>query len=57
MRPRSGMDPEISESIMGHWFKGKTVAERYRRISDAEMVQAVDAMTFDNGKTEIIVAG
>ena len=32
---RSGMDPEIRESIMGHWFRGKTVAERYGRISDA----------------------
>ena len=26
---RSGMDPEIRESILGHWFKQKAVGERY----------------------------
>jgi hypothetical protein len=33
---RSGMDPDIRESIMGRWFRGKTVAERYGSISDAD---------------------
>ena len=53
---RSGMDPEIRESILGHWFKEKSVTERYGRISDKELVQAIDAMTFDHGVTEIYVA-
>jgi integrase len=52
---RSGMDPEIRESILGHWFKEKSVMERYGRISDAELLRAVDCMTFDHGETEIWV--
>jgi len=31
---RSGVDRFIAESIMGHCFRGKTVNERYGRISD-----------------------
>jgi integrase len=54
---RSGMDPEIRESIMGHWFRGKTVVERYGRISDADLRREVDKMTFDNGQTEILISG
>jgi integrase len=53
---RSGMDPEIRESILGHWFKEKSVTERYGRISDQELTAAVDRMTFDHGDTEIYVA-
>lgn len=53
---RSGMDPEIRESILGHWFREKSVAERYGRISDEELVRAIDQMTFDHGRTEIYVA-
>lgn len=52
----SGIDPEIRESIMGHWFKAKTVMERYGRIKDDLLVKAIDSMTFDHGETEIIVA-
>jgi hypothetical protein len=32
------------------------VAERRARISDQEVVLAIDLMTFDNGETEIWVA-
>ena len=53
---RSGMDPQIAESIMGHWFKGKSVNNRYGRIGDKELLQAIDNMTFDHGETEILVA-
>jgi hypothetical protein len=51
------MDPEIRESILGHWFKEKSVSERYGRISNEELVQAIDLMTFDHGQTEILMAG
>ena len=51
------MDPQIAESIMGHWFKGKSVNDRYGRISDKELVNAIDSMTFEHGPTEILVAG
>ncbi len=54
---RSGMDQEIRESIMGHWLKEKSVSERYGRISDAELIQAIDLMSFDHGPTEILIAG
>lgn len=53
---RSGMDPEIRESILGHWYKAKSVNDRYGRISDQELVAAIDKMTFDHGDTEILVA-
>jgi integrase len=53
---RSGMDPEIRESIMGHWYRGRNVNERYGRIGDEELIRAMDQMTFDHGKTEILVA-
>jgi integrase len=53
---RSGMDPEIRESILGHWYRGRSVNERYGRIGDAELLRAIDAMTFDHGETEIIVS-
>jgi integrase len=53
---RSGMDFQIAESVMGHWFKAKSVNDRYGRISDQELIQAIDRMTFDHGETEIIVA-
>jgi integrase len=53
---RSGMDPQIAENILGHWCKGKSVNDRYGRISDQELVQAIDNMTFDHGETEIWVA-
>ena len=52
---RSGMDYEMREAIVGH-RTGTTMAERYGRISDEDLVLAIDAMTFDHGKTEILVA-
>ncbi len=53
---RSGMDPEIREAILGHSTKERSVSERYGRISDQELVNAIDSMTFDHGETEILVA-
>lgn len=52
---RSGVDFQIAESIMGHWFKGKGVSDRYGRISDQELLKAIDALTTDHGETEIFV--
>lgn len=54
---RSGMDPEIREAILGHADRARSVSERYGRISDAELINAIDGMIFDNGTTEIYVAG
>jgi integrase len=53
---RSGMHPEIQESILGHSTRQRSVSERYGRISDQELLQAIDLMTFDHGDTEIWVA-
>jgi integrase len=53
---RSGADAQIAESIMGHWFKGKSVNDRYGRIGDKELLDAIDKMTFDHGDTEILVS-
>jgi integrase len=53
---RSGMDSEIRESILGHSLRGKSVSERYGRISNEELVRAIDMLTFDHGPTGIFVA-
>ncbi|MGO9118872.1 MAG: tyrosine-type recombinase/integrase [Desulfomonilaceae bacterium] len=53
---RSGMHPEIQESILGHSTRTKSVSERYGRISDNELIAAVDQMSFDHGDTEIWLA-
>lgn len=50
---RSGMDFEIREAILGHY---RGIAGRYGRISDEDLVKAIDGMTFDHGKTEVWVA-
>ena len=52
---RSGMDEEIREAIMGHWYKAKGINERYGVISDNELIRAIDLTTFDHGETVIIV--
>jgi integrase len=54
---RSGVDFEIREAILGHSNRTKSVAERYGRISDDDLVRAVNKIRFDNGKTEILVRG
>lgn len=53
---RSGVDPQIAETILGHWFTGKSVNDRYGYVSDDELIQAIDRMTFDHGKTKVLVA-
>ncbi|AFM24996.1 tyrosine-type recombinase/integrase [Desulfomonile tiedjei] len=53
---RSGMDPALAESILGHWQRGRNVNERYGYVSDEELLRAVDSMTFDNGQTNILIA-
>ena len=36
---------------------GRTIAERYVRISDEYMVKSINVMTFDQGKKEILICG
>jgi hypothetical protein len=50
---RSGMDPEIREAILGHKDRVLSVSERYGRISEQELIQAIDILTFNHGETEI----
>ncbi len=50
---RSGMHPEIQEAILGHSTRTRSVSDRYGRIRDRELIQAIDVMTFDHGETEI----
>jgi hypothetical protein len=42
---------------MGHSERGRSVHERYGHISDEELLEAIDRMTFDHGETVIMVAG
>lgn len=53
---RSGMHPEIEKAIMGHSERGRSVHERYGRISNEELLQAIDLMTFDHGSTDILAS-
>lgn len=50
------MDGQVAESIMGHWYKQKSVNDRYGRIGDKELLDSIDKMTFDHGETEILVS-
>ena len=53
---RSGVDAQIAESIIGHWLRGKSVNDRYGRIGNHELIDAIDKMSFDHGDTEILVS-
>ncbi|MGP8281145.1 MAG: tyrosine-type recombinase/integrase [Desulfomonilaceae bacterium] len=52
----SEVDPEITETIMGHSTRVKNVKERYGRILDTELIQAIDKLQFDFGPTVILTA-
>jgi integrase len=49
---RSGMDPTVRNLIVGHSTE-RSVADRYIRVSDEELLRAVDNMSFDHGWTEL----
>ncbi len=49
---RSGMDPTTRNLIVGHSSQ-RSVEDRYIRVSDEELLKAVDRMRFDNGWTEL----
>ena len=53
---RSRVDYQIAEAILGHATRLKSPNTRYGRISDSELLNAIDLMTFDHGTTEILVA-
>src|SRR5271157_1906870 len=52
---RSGVHPLIADAIVGHGDRKKTVQSLYLSISDADLIDAIDRMTFDKGETEIFV--
>ena len=46
------MDPAVGNVIVGHsWVR--SVQDRYIRVSDQVLLNAVDSMTFDHGCTEL----
>ncbi|MFC1833750.1 tyrosine-type recombinase/integrase [Thermodesulfobacteriota bacterium] len=49
---RSGMDPTVRNLIVGHSAE-RSVEDRYIRVSDGELLRAIDEMSFDNGCTEL----
>ena len=51
---RSGIPDRIAEEIMGHWTAEKSVNRRYGALmEDDELLEAIDLLTFDHGKTHI----
>ena len=54
---RSGIHSEIAAAIMGHSNRTLTVRERYDFLSDDDLIEAIDRMTFDHGETQVWVAG
>ena len=52
---RCGIDPAIRNLIVGHTGQ-RSVEDRYIRVSDQVLLNAVDSMTFDHGWTELDVA-
>jgi hypothetical protein len=53
---RLGMDPEIREVFRGNAERGKSVTERCGRISNQELVKAIDSVKFDHGVIDILIA-
>jgi integrase len=53
---RSKMPEIIREAIVGHSLKKKTVEARYITVSDKDLIDAIDQMTFDHGETDIHIA-
>jgi integrase len=49
---RSKMDPTVRNLIVGHSTE-RSVEDRYIRVSDEELLRAIDEMSFDNGCTEL----
>jgi len=49
---RSCMDPTTTNRIVGRSSQ-RSVEDRYIRVSDEELLKAVDSMRFDNGWTEL----
>lgn len=49
---RSKMDPTVRNLIVGHSTE-RSVEDRYIRVSDEEILRAVDEMSFDHGCTEL----
>jgi len=52
---RSGMDPAVRNLIVGHSGE-RSVQDRYIRVSDQVLLDAVDSMSFDHGWTELDLA-
>lgn len=52
---RSGMDPAVRNLIVGHSGE-RSVQDRYIRVSDQVLLNAVDSMSFDHGWTELDIA-
>jgi integrase len=52
---RSGVSDELQRAIMGHGGRALSSHDRYGRISNDELLEAVDKMSFDFGPTEIYV--
>ncbi len=53
---RSKMPEIIREAIVGHSLRKKTVEARYITVSDKDLLDAIDGMTFDHGETDIHIA-
>jgi integrase len=52
----SKIDHEIRQAILGHSDRMAPVSDRYGRISDDELVEAIDLPVTNNGETEILTS-
>jgi hypothetical protein len=46
------MHPAVANAIVGH-ASVRPVEDRYIRVSDEVLLEAIDSMTFDHGVTEL----
>ena len=46
------MHPAVANAIVGH-SSVRPVEDRYIRVSDEDLLRAVDSLTFDHGGTEL----
>lgn len=53
---RSALNPEITEQILGHAGRMKSVQERYGFVSERELIDQIDKLSWDHGESQIVVA-
>ncbi|MFA6224471.1 MAG: tyrosine-type recombinase/integrase [Desulfomonilaceae bacterium] len=51
---RSGIPESVLQAIVGHVDRMRPITQRYGRVSDQELLDAIDKLVTDHGSTEVL---